>query len=165
MPVTASAATGTLTEALASRSTPLRVGLIGAGKFGTMFLSQARRLEGLHLLGIADLMPERARANLAQVDWPIEQYGAASPAAARDRGTTFVTDDAAALIATDGLDLIVEAPGNPLRGVRHALPAFDHGLHVVTSMARPTCAPVRHWRRERPRSIGSTPSPTAISRP
>ena len=72
MPVTASAATGTLTEALASRSTPLRVGLIGAGKFGTMFLSQARRLEGLHLLGIADLMPERARANLAQVDWPIE---------------------------------------------------------------------------------------------
>ena len=131
MPVTASAATGTLTEALASRSTPLRVGLIGAGKFGTMFPSQARRLEGLHLLGIADLMPERARANLAQVDWPIEQYGAASPAEARDRGTTFVTDDAAALIATDGLDLIVEATGNPLVGVRHALQAFDHGLHVV----------------------------------
>ena len=43
---------------------PLRVGLIGAGKFGSMFLAQALRTRGLHLLGVADLSPARARAAL-----------------------------------------------------------------------------------------------------
>ena len=122
---------GTLPEQLAARSTPLRVGLIGAGKFGTMFLSQARSLDGLHIMGIADLLPQRARDNLDQVQWPEEQYAAASFADAVDRGTTFVTDDAEALIGADGLDLLVEATGQPSVGIRHALLAFDHGLHVV----------------------------------
>ena len=39
---------------------PVTVGLIGAGKFGTMFLSQVRRTRGMHLVGIADLSAERA---------------------------------------------------------------------------------------------------------
>ena len=34
---------------------PVRVGLIGAGKFGAMFLAQARRTDGLHVLGVADV--------------------------------------------------------------------------------------------------------------
>ena len=57
---------------------PLRVGLIGAGKFGSMFLAQARRTPGLHLLGVADLDPARARAALARVGWPAEQISARS---------------------------------------------------------------------------------------
>lgn len=40
---------------------PVRVGLIGAGKFGTMFLAQARRMAGLRVVGVADLSVERAR--------------------------------------------------------------------------------------------------------
>ncbi|HMQ33387.1 MAG TPA: hypothetical protein PKD53_21830, partial [Chloroflexaceae bacterium] len=53
-----------LLAARAEAGRPLRVGLIGAGKFGTMFLAQARRVAGLHVLGVADLAPERARAAL-----------------------------------------------------------------------------------------------------
>ena len=34
---------------------PVTVGLIGAGKFGTMFLAQARLTAGLHVVGVADL--------------------------------------------------------------------------------------------------------------
>ena len=41
--------------ALAEAGTPVRVGVIGAGKFGSMFLSQAPRTPGLHVVGIADL--------------------------------------------------------------------------------------------------------------
>ena len=37
-------------RALADR--PVRVGLIGAGKFGAMFLAQAGRTPGLHVLGV-----------------------------------------------------------------------------------------------------------------
>ena len=41
----------------AAEHRPLRVALIGAGKFGSMFLSQAQRTPGLHVVAIADLDP------------------------------------------------------------------------------------------------------------
>lgn len=123
-----------LTHELAARAAsgrPLRVGLIGAGKFGTMFLAQARRVEGLHVLGIADLSPKRARLACERAGWPAEQLAAANPGAARRSGTTWITEDAAALIAADGLDVLVEATGAPAAGIRHALLAFEHRRHVV----------------------------------
>ena len=43
---------------------PVRVGLIGAGKFGSMFLSQVPTTEGLEVSVIADLDPQRARGRL-----------------------------------------------------------------------------------------------------
>jgi len=49
---------------------PVKIGLIGAGKFGSMFLSQARKTPGFHVLGIADLDRDKVRANLADVGWP-----------------------------------------------------------------------------------------------
>jgi len=57
---------------------PLRVGLIGAGKFGSMYLSQAHRTPGIHVLGVADLAPARARASLRHVGWPTDRLGARS---------------------------------------------------------------------------------------
>ena len=57
---------------------PVTVGLIGAGKFGTMFLSQARLTRGLHVVGVADLNVARAKSQLATAGWPAEQYTAAS---------------------------------------------------------------------------------------
>ncbi|MGH6618799.1 MAG: flagellar biosynthesis protein FlgA, partial [Alphaproteobacteria bacterium] len=50
-----------LLQQRAETGRPVRVGLIGAGKFGSMFLAQAIRTPGLHVLGIADLAPDRAR--------------------------------------------------------------------------------------------------------
>ena len=49
----------------AERGRPLRVGLIGAGKFGAMFLAQAPRIPGLQVLGVADLSVSRAKKALA----------------------------------------------------------------------------------------------------
>jgi predicted homoserine dehydrogenase-like protein len=43
-------------------SKPIRIALIGAGKFGSMYLSQIPRTPGIHLVGIADLLPDRAQA-------------------------------------------------------------------------------------------------------
>ncbi len=110
---------------------PLRVGLIGAGKFGTMFLAQALRTPGMHLLGVADLAPARARENLTRVGWPAERVAAASLGEAVDRGTTWVGEDARALIAHPALDVIIDATGHPPSGIAHALAAIANGKHIV----------------------------------
>ena len=71
-----------LLQARAAEERPARVGLIGCGKFATMYLAQARQTHGIHIAGIADLDLVRARANLAAAGWPDEQYQAASLGAA-----------------------------------------------------------------------------------
>jgi predicted homoserine dehydrogenase-like protein len=115
----------------AEENRPLRVGLIGAGKFGSMYLAQAKHTPGIHIVGIADLSPDRARSALARTGWPAERYGAASFSAAARAGTTFITEDAHALNAAPEIDIVIEATGNPAAGIRHALGAFAHRKHVV----------------------------------
>lgn len=115
-----------LSRALAERDTPVRVGLIGAGKFGTMFLASARRTRGLEVAGVADLAPERARAALERTGWASDEV-TTSPGG----GGTWVTDDAEALTSSDAVDVVIEATGIPAVGVRHVLLAIEHGRHVV----------------------------------
>jgi predicted homoserine dehydrogenase-like protein len=110
---------------------PLRVGLIGAGKFGTMFLSQALRTPGLQILGVADLAPERARDSLARTGWPTERVSAPSLDQAMQSGATWIGDDTEALIAHPALDVAVDATGNPAAGIAHALIAIGAGKHIV----------------------------------
>lgn len=110
---------------------PIRVGLIGAGKFGSMFLAQARHTPGLHLMALCDLIPDRAQVALRQAGWPSEQCAAASFADARSRAATHITDDAEALICAAGIDVVVEATGDPAAGIRHALACCEQGRHVI----------------------------------
>ena len=110
---------------------PLRVGLIGAGKFGSMYLSQLPRTPGMHLVGIADLDPARARAACAQVGWPEGRADAPTFEAAARTGSTCVTDDSAALIASDHIDIVIDATGHPPAGIAHVLACCEHGKHVL----------------------------------
>lgn len=121
----------TLLAARAAAGRPVRMGLIGAGKFGSMILAQTPRIAGLHVVGIADLDVAKAHAALARVGWEKPAYGAKTLAQALQEGTTCVLDDARALAAADGIDVIVEATGHPIAGVRHALAAIEGGKHVV----------------------------------
>jgi predicted homoserine dehydrogenase-like protein len=110
---------------------PIAVGLIGAGKFGTMFLAQARLTRGMHIIAVADLNVQRVRSQLATAGWPVEQFAAASADDALKQRTTHVTDDAEAIIAHPGVDVIVEATGIPEAGILHAIKAIEHGKHIV----------------------------------
>lgn len=110
---------------------PVRVGLIGAGKFGSMFLAQLRTTPGLHLLGIADLSPERAKQALTETGWDADAVVVRDFSTARRTGGTVLTDDAQALIAADGLDVVVEATGSPAAGIAHALSAARNRRHIV----------------------------------
>lgn len=110
---------------------PVRVGLIGAGKFGSMFLAQVRHIPGMQLMGLADLSPDRARAALTATGWDVAAALAPDFAAALRDGTTCITDDPEAMIAADGLDVIIDATGIPGAGIRHALLAARHGRHMI----------------------------------
>ncbi|MEO6407235.1 MAG: Gfo/Idh/MocA family oxidoreductase [Burkholderiaceae bacterium] len=123
---------------------PIRIGLIGAGKFGSMYLAQLPRTPGVHLVGIADLSPGGARANLARVGWADERTRAASLDEALKSGATHIGDDWHALVAHSAIDVIVECTGSPVAAVEHCLEAFLHGKHVVnvTVEAEAFCGPL-----------------------
>src|SRR5262249_56282461 len=89
------------------------MGLRGGGKFGTMYLSQIPTTPGIHLLGIADLSPAKAKENLARLGWKPEVTSAGSFAEARRNGNTHLTDDWRALVSPPPPDIVVQATGGP----------------------------------------------------
>jgi predicted homoserine dehydrogenase-like protein len=115
----------------AEEGRPVRIVLIGAGKFGSMFLSQARRVPGLHLVGVADLSCSRAEASLERVGWPAEQYRARSVREALKTGSTYLTEDAETLISLPEIDVVIDATGHPAAGIRHALLSIANGHHTI----------------------------------
>ena len=115
----------------AASNRPIRIGLIGAGKFGSMYLSQIPRTPGVHLVGIADLSPAAARVNLARVGWEAQRLDAKSLDDAAKNGTTFVSDDWQALVRHPSVDVVVECTGSPMHAVDHILEAFANKKHVV----------------------------------
>ncbi|HVY16858.1 MAG TPA: Gfo/Idh/MocA family oxidoreductase [Rhodopila sp.] len=109
-----------LLQARAAAGRPVRVGLVGAGKFGSMFLSQVPTTPGLAVAAIADLSPDRARQACRGVGWTEERIAA-----------TRFTDDAAAMIAAPDVEVVVEATGHAPAGIRHARAAIREGKHIV----------------------------------
>lgn len=99
---------------------PVRVGLIGAGKFGSMFLAQAPFIDGLAVTAIADLDLSRAKTACRAVGWDDNRIASVA----------FV-DDGAALCARESIDVVVEATGSPAAGIAHAREAIRNGKHVV----------------------------------
>ena len=123
---------------------PVRIGLIGAGKFGSMYLAQIPRTPGVHLVGIADLSPDSARTNLARVGWNTEKLKASSLDQAVKDGSTCISDDWKTLVRHPAIDIVVECTGSPLHAVDHILEAFEHRKHVVnvTVEADAFCGPL-----------------------
>jgi predicted homoserine dehydrogenase-like protein len=129
---------------------PLRLGLIGAGKFAAMYLAQVPRTPGVHLAGIADLSPANARTNLERVGWQPDAFAAPTLDEAIRHRRTHIGEDWEALVAHPGIDIIIEATGNPVAALSHILGAFRHGKHVVnvTVEADCMCGPLLALRAE-----------------
>jgi predicted homoserine dehydrogenase-like protein len=115
-------------QAREAQGKPLRIGLIGAGKFAAMYLAQVPRTPGVRLAAIADLSPANARASLERVGWPsalVQQ--------------TPISEDWRKVVSSPQVDIVIEATGNPMAAVEHALEAFRHGKHVVMVTVEADC--------------------------
>ena len=99
---------------------PVRVGLIGAGKFGSMILAQVPSTPGIEVAAIADLAPDRAREACRRVGWSEDRIGA-----------TRFTDDAAAMLKAPDIEVAVEATGHAPAGIKHARCAIAERKHIV----------------------------------
>ena len=108
-----------LLQARNASGRPVRVALIGAGKFGSMFMAQVPHVPGLEVPVIIDLDPQRAKDACRTVGWDEGRIAA----------TTFTADGAKAM--SGDIDVVVEATGNPAVGVRHARAAIAAGKHIV----------------------------------
>ena len=132
----------TLLQQRDNNDNPIRVGVIGAGKFSSMFLSQARLTPGMKIVGIAELNIEKAVEACVKTGWPREVFSVETSADAINdtfqKGKTALTEDAMALIAAD-IDVIMEITGVPEAGAIHAYNSLDAGKHVIMVNVEADC--------------------------
>jgi predicted homoserine dehydrogenase-like protein len=81
-----------------------------------MYLAQAKHTPGIHVVGIADLDPARARATLARTGWDSARFAARSFADASRNAATHVTDDASALVDAPEIDIVIDCHRQSGRG-------------------------------------------------
>src|SRR5262245_29406660 len=98
---------------LERKDNPLRIGLIGAGKFAAMYLAQVPKTPGVHLVAIADLNPANAKENLKRVGWDATRIPP-------------IVEDWQKLVSNPQIDIVIEATGNPIAAVEHILGAFKN---------------------------------------
>ena len=129
----------TLLQRRAADAGPIRVGVIGAGKFASMFLTQASVTPEFHVIGVADINVPKAREALSRTGWSADRYAATSLDEAARTGLTAVIDDSMALIAHPAVEVILEITGNPIVGTDHAIAAIDNGKHVIMVNVEADC--------------------------
>ena len=98
----------------------VNVTLIGAGKFGSMFLSQVPYTKGLNVFTICDLNIDKAKKACREVGWSEDQIN-----------NIIFTEDFEKAINDDEVDVVVEATGHPSSGIKHARTCFKYGKHVI----------------------------------
>jgi predicted homoserine dehydrogenase-like protein len=128
---------------LDEKGEPLRVALIGAGKFGSMYLAQAPKTPGVHIAAIADLSLDRARENLKRIGWTESRHNTTTIDEAVKTGKTHLTEDWKDVVSHPEIDIIVECTGNPIAAVDHCLACFNEGKDIinVTVEADAFCGP------------------------
>jgi predicted homoserine dehydrogenase-like protein len=99
---------------------PVRVGLVGAGKFGSMFLSQVASIPGLEVAVISELDIDKAKATCRKVGWDDARIARTKFS---DRGRDACLDES--------VEVVVEATGNPAAGIAHAIRSIDAGKHII----------------------------------
>ena len=96
---------------------PIRIGVIGAGRFGTMFLSQVQFTPGMQVAGVAELNPQKAKDACVSVGWPEEAITFGDSASAVNEGSK----NGKIVLTENANDLMAIEAAGVFRGVYHVL--------------------------------------------
>jgi len=123
-----------LLEHLENSQTPINVGLVGCGRFGSMAASQIFRTNGMRLSLVCDINTQSAVKNLANAGIPndlLNDITLKSPSP-QNSNTPYIdiTDDFSNLLQAN-LDVIVESTGNPEVGAYNAFKAIESEKHLI----------------------------------
>lgn len=123
-----------LLKSLDESGNPIRVAIIGCGRFGSMIMSQIKQAPGMMVAVACD-------TNLIQAWDAIELSGYQDDSAvfcskvsqanqSIQLGKIVVTDDQSLCMSAE-IDVVVEATGNPVVGTHHALSAIKNNKHII----------------------------------
>ncbi len=119
-------------QLLRSNNNSIKIGIIGVGKFSTMFLSQARVTEGFKILALADLKYSNAQNALKKAGYSdTSDILVNSLNEADSDNKIWFTEDGSELSSSHQLDIIIEATGNVEAAIIHAVNAFNANSHVI----------------------------------
>jgi predicted homoserine dehydrogenase-like protein len=108
---------GSIAEALELRRAegrPVRIGMIGAGQMGTDIIVQTALMSGIEVVAAADALPDNVFA-----------------ARKIARGQLAVTRSYRDVCSVEGVDVIIDATGNPNVGAEVALATIAARKHIV----------------------------------
>ncbi|MBS12631.1 MAG: hypothetical protein CME19_13630 [Gemmatimonadetes bacterium] len=114
---------------------PIRVGLVGSGKFGTGLVAQVAGMRGMEVRAIADINLDSAKEAFEAGGYTADQtYVVQNGNGLEDAlatGKRAITDDGSLIASSDQIDVIVDATGIPSVGTRTAHDAIHHNKHIV----------------------------------
>jgi predicted homoserine dehydrogenase-like protein len=129
---------GDLAEALALRDDaekPVRVGLIGAGEMGTDIVTQISLMRGIEISLLSVLRAEHAfhaiKVAGGSADSAMVCESERAVMKAVESGRIAIVESPGLVCASDYVDAVVDATGNPNVGATVAMQAMEHGKHVV----------------------------------
>ena len=127
-----------LAKGLASRAEsgrPVRIGLVGAGEMGTDIVTRVAHMPGIRIGAIAELnLPAAVKAVEIACngeDRAREAAKADTLNAAMEADRIAVTSDAAMLVESGLIDVVIDATGIPAVGAEIGLSAMEQGKHLV----------------------------------
>lgn len=118
-----------------NQGNPIRVGIVGAGKFGVGLAVQIAGMEGVETAVVADLDAEHARHAYTACGQAPEGIDEASNVTQVDaciaRRRPCITQDGHLVTDSARVEIVVEATGSPESGATIAAAAIAQGKHVV----------------------------------
>ena len=119
----------------ASENNPIRVGIIGTGKFGAGLVAQLSQMEGVETSAIADINLAHAKhaytASCVATDAIKVVNNIEGLNEVIHSGKRAITEDGLLLPQSDLIDVVVEATGIPEVGARMAYHTLTHNKHLV----------------------------------
>ena len=125
----------TLLAKRASENNPIRVGIIGTGKFGAGLVAQLSQMRGIEASAIADINLDHAKHAYTASSVPADAikvvHNVEGLNGAIHSGKRAITEDGLLLPQSDLVDVVVEATGVPEVGAHMAYHTLTHNKHLV----------------------------------